>query len=61
MRHSGWAVPTSDHEFPWTLLFARIDHLLISDSLCAADGSSKDTRFSDHRPIVANVGPCETN
>lgn len=61
MRYSSWAVPTTDRGVPWSLLFARIDHLLISDSLCASDGFSEDTRFSDHRPIVANVGPCETN
>jgi hypothetical protein len=58
MRQSGWAVPTADREFPWTLLFARIDHLLLSDGLCATDGASEETRFSDHRPLVANVGPC---
>lgn len=58
MRHSGWAVPTADRPLPWSLIFARLDHILISDDLCTANALSEDTRFSDHRPLIADVGPC---
>lgn len=58
MRESGWAVPTSDRDFPRPLLFARLDHILISDELCAENGSSHDTRYADHRALVVDVGPC---
>ena len=61
MRQSGWAVPTADRGLPWNLLFARIDHLLIDGRLCATDGASEDTRFADHRPLVATVGVCTEN
>lgn len=60
MRQSGWAVPTADRPLPWSLLFARLDHILVSDSLCTANGASRDTRYADHRPLVADVGPCAT-
>lgn len=59
MRQSGWAVPTSDRPFPWSLLFARLDHVLISEELCAENGESRDTRYADHRPLVVDVGPCD--
>lgn len=58
MRESGWAVPTSDRAFPRPLLFARLDHILISNELCAENGASYDTRYADHRPLVVDVGPC---
>ena len=58
MRQSGWAVPTWDRRLPWSLLFARIDHVLISPQWCATNGASHDTRFADHRPLIAEVGPC---
>jgi hypothetical protein len=58
MRHSGWAVPTADRPLPWSLIFARLDHILISKGLCTANAESEDTRFSDHRPLIADVGPC---
>lgn len=58
MRQSGWAVPTADRPLPWSLLFARLDHILLSSSLCAENGASRDTQYADHRPLVADVGPC---
>ncbi len=58
MRHSGWAVPTADRPLPWSLIFARIDHILMTPDLCTANALSEDTRFSDHRPLVADIGPC---
>lgn len=58
MRHSGWAVPTADRPLPWSLIFARIDHILMSDDLCSENAVSEDTRFSDHRPLIADIGPC---
>lgn len=58
IRHSGWAVPTADRAIPWSLIFARLDHVLMSDDLCSTNAFSEDTRFSDHRPLVADIGPC---
>lgn len=58
MRHSGWAVPTADRPLPWSLIFARLDHVLMTPDLCSTNALSEDTRFSDHRPLVADVGPC---
>ena len=59
MRHDGWAVPTANREFPFPLLFARIDHVLMSPSLCTENTASLTTRFADHRPLVADIGPCQ--
>jgi len=58
MRHSGWAVPTADRPLPWSLIFARLDHIFMSADLCTMNALSEDTRFSDHRPLVADIGPC---
>lgn len=58
MRASGWALPTADRPLPWSLLFLRIDHLLLSEELCTSEAFAIDTRFSDHRPLVADVGLC---
>ena len=58
MRHDGWAVPTADRPLPFSLLFARIDHLLMSPSLCTDNTASINTRYADHRPLVADIGPC---
>lgn len=58
MRHDGWAVPTADRALPFSLLFARIDHLLMSPSLCTDNTASINTRYADHRPLVADIGPC---
>ena len=60
MRQNQWAVPTADRPLPFSLLFARIDHVLISESLCAANGKSINTRYADHRPLVVDVGACPT-
>ena len=58
MRHDGWAVPTADRPLPFSLLFARIDHRLMSPSLCTDNTASINTRYADHRPLVADIGPC---
>jgi len=58
MRQNEWAVPTADRALPFSLLFARIDHILMSDDLCAANGQSINTRYADHRPLVLDVGRC---
>jgi len=58
MRHDGWAVPTADRPLPFALLFARIDHLLMSPGLCTDNTASINTRYADHRPLVADIGPC---
>ena len=59
IRHAGNAGPTTDRDFFEELLFARLDHLLISPDLCTENAESIDTQFSDHRPQVIDVGPCE--
>lgn len=58
MRQNAWAVPTADRPLPFSLLFARIDHLLVTSDVCVANAASIDTRFADHRPLVADIGPC---
>lgn len=58
MRHDGWALPTADRPLPFSLLFARIDHLLMSPDLCTDNTASINTRYADHRPLVADIGPC---
>lgn len=58
MRHAGWAVPTADRPLPWSLIFARLDHIFMTSDLCTTNALSEDTRFSDHRPLVADIGPC---
>ena len=58
MRSDNWAIPTSDRGLPYTTLLLRIDHLLMSESWCSTNAGAEDTRFSDHRPIYADIGPC---
>lgn len=58
MRQGEWAVPTADRPLPFSLLFARIDHVLVSDGLCADNARSINTRYADHRPLVIDVGMC---
>ena len=58
MRQNAWAVPTADRPLPFSLLFARIDHVLMSSDLCATSGKSINTRYADHRPLVVDVGMC---
>jgi len=58
MRQNDWAVPTADRALPFSLLFARIDHILISDGLCSENAKSINTRYADHRPLVLDVGVC---
>ena len=59
IRHAGAAGPTTDRPFPESWLFARIDHLLMSPGLCTANALSIDTQYSDHRPLLADIGPCQ--
>jgi endonuclease/exonuclease/phosphatase family metal-dependent hydrolase len=42
----------------WTPLLLRVDHLFTSRSWCAAGGGTFDVPGSDHRGVVAAVGPC---
>ncbi len=58
IRHSGAAAPTTDRSLPESLLYARVDHLLMSPGLCTANAVLVDTRWSDHHPVLADVGPC---
>lgn len=42
----------------WNLLYLRIDHIMLSDDLCA-DGERYDLiDFSDHLVISTDIGPC---
>ena len=58
IRHAGNAGPTTDRPLPESLLYARVDHLLMTPGLCTANAVSVDTRWSDHRPLLADIGPC---
>lgn len=58
IRHAGAAGPTTDRALPESLLYARVDHLLMSPGLCTANAVLVDTRWSDHRPLLADIGPC---
>ena len=59
IRHADAAEPTTDRAFPESLLFARVDHLLMSPGLCTENAVSIDTLWSDHHPILADIGPCQ--
>lgn len=52
------APPTSNKGFLWDLLRLRIDHILVDDSLCTESPSSDIVRFTDHRIIGVEFGPC---
>lgn len=54
---AGWAQPTSLRATTRPLL-ARIDHILVEDSWCAAGSRMFGLPGSDHRGVTAAVGPC---
>ena len=59
MRQGVWAGPTSvKQELGWGLLALRIDHVLVSEPWCADGGDRIPLPLSDHRAVVASVGPC---
>lgn len=59
MREERWAGPTQGRTIWHALLFLRIDHLLIDNQLCAgASPLSPEVLFTDHDPILADIGPC---
>lgn len=60
MREERWARPTRSHEVLHSLLLARIDHVLVSESLCVSKAQTERLLFTDHTPIYADIGPCET-
>lgn len=56
---SGSAGPTSVKAASvWRALLLRIDHILHSPDWCAAGGDRIVLPGSDHRAVVAEVGPC---
>ncbi len=59
MRLDSWAGPTREGDLWHTLLQLRVDHLLISEELCAMDPQAPAVFFTDHRPIQADIGPCD--
>ncbi|MFT7475355.1 MAG: hypothetical protein ACI81L_002293 [Verrucomicrobiales bacterium] len=59
MREERWARPTRTHEFLYSLMMARIDHVLVSEALCITDASAERLLFADHTPIYADIGACE--
>lgn len=42
----------------WRPLLLRIDHIVVPSDWCAADQARFDVSGSDHRGVVARVGPC---
>lgn len=46
------------HGTLWRALFLRIDHIFIPSEWCAAGGADFEVPGSDHRGVVADVGPC---
>jgi endonuclease/exonuclease/phosphatase (EEP) superfamily protein YafD len=51
-----WAAPTQIGA--WATLFVRIDHILVSPGWCSDDSRRYDVPASDHRGIMATIGPC---
>ena len=52
----GWSGPTQIGQ--WSALFLRIDHLLVSRGWCSEGLQQYPIPASDHRGIMAAVGPC---
>lgn len=42
----------------WRPLLLRIDHVLVSDGVCASDADRVRVPGADHRALVVRVGPC---
>ncbi|MGH3460479.1 MAG: endonuclease/exonuclease/phosphatase family protein, partial [Kribbellaceae bacterium] len=51
-----WAAPTQIGA--WATLFVRIDHILVSQGWCSDDTRRYRVPASDHRGIMATIGPC---
>lgn len=59
MRQSRWATPTRGRSLLHILLLLRIDHVLISPELCVAETpQALDVLYTDHSPLLADIGPC---
>jgi endonuclease/exonuclease/phosphatase (EEP) superfamily protein YafD len=54
---SSFAAATYRH-LAWFVLQLRIDHVFISDQLCAVDGSTFTVPGSDHDGLEVNLGAC---
>jgi hypothetical protein len=54
---TSWAGPTS-LKGKFLPLLARIDHIFVSEEWCADGGGRFDIAGSDHRGVVATIGPC---
>jgi hypothetical protein len=52
----GWAAPTQIGR--WSVLFVRIDHLLVTRGWCSEGARQYPVPASDHRGIMAAIGPC---
>jgi hypothetical protein len=61
MREERWARPTRSHALLHSLLLARIDHVLVSEALCVSGAQTERLLFTDHTPIYADIGLCETS
>lgn len=60
MRQSRWATATRGRTLLHSLLLLRIDHVLTSSELCVASTPrALDVFFTDHSPLIADLGPCE--
>jgi endonuclease/exonuclease/phosphatase (EEP) superfamily protein YafD len=42
----------------WRPLLLRIDHVLVSDGVCASEADRVRVPGADHRALVVRVGPC---
>ena len=51
-----WGRPTQIGN--WAALLVRIDHLLVKPGWCSDNTSHYKIPYSDHRGIIATVGPC---
>ncbi|MGI9606343.1 MAG: endonuclease/exonuclease/phosphatase family protein [Acidimicrobiales bacterium] len=58
MRVDRWAGPTRGQDVLYSLLRLRIDHILMSERLCAENARASQVFFSDHATIQADIGPC---
>lgn len=52
-----WAGPTT-LKGKFRPLLARIDHIFVSEDWCARDGGRFEVPGSDHRGVLATIGPC---
>jgi endonuclease/exonuclease/phosphatase family protein len=52
----GWGRPTQIGN--WAPFLVRIDHLLVKPGWCSDNSSHYKVPMSDHRGVIATVGPC---